>query len=89
MMIIIFVIFVIIIDEEGIIIIVIIIDDDGVCAVDSLKRYRRGPGDRWVGGPGGRGRRSTTTQRDGQSLRVPFIMMIINDYHQQRGQQCT
>ena len=22
-------------------------------------------------------------------MRVPFIMMIINDYHQQRGQQCT
>ena len=70
MMIIIFVIFVIIIDEEGIIIIVIIIDDGGVCAVDSLKRYRRGPGDRWagiggLGAPGGRGRRSTTTQRDG------------------------
>ena len=83
MMIIIFVIFVIIIDEEGIIIIVIIIDDGGVCAVDSLKRYRRGPGDRWAG------RHSTNTQRDGQSLRVPFIMMIINDYHQQRGQQCT
>ena len=88
MMIIIFVIFVInivviIIDEEGIIIIVIIIGDDGVCAVDSLKRYRRGPGDRWAG------RHSTNTQRDGQSLRVPFIMMIINDYHQQRGQQCT
>ena len=88
MMIIIFVIFVIIIiviiiDEEGIIIIVIIIDDGGVCAVDSLKRYRRGPGDRWAG------RHSTNTQRDGQSLCVPFIMMIINDYHQQRGQQCT
>ena len=74
MMIIIFVIFVIIIiviiiDEEGIIIIVIIIDDGGVCAVDSLKRYRRGPGDRWAG------RHSTNTQRDGQSLRVPVMFI--------------